>query len=122
VSPLDAKLPKTPRYKLAFFPEYDYRLPNDGTARLIFAYTYTASMFNDALNTPQLFRGATRNIDASIHYVSPDGNYDVAFGGTNLTDDRFITAGSPNNGAGEVGGYFNPPRQWYVSVLARFGR
>ena len=55
-------------------------------------------------------------LDASVHYVSPTGQYDLAFGGTNLTDDRFITAGSPNYGAGEVGGYYNDPREWYVTL------
>lgn len=121
VSPLDAKLPKTPRYKLAFFPRYDFPLPNEATVRLIGAYTYTAEMFNDALNTPQLRRPPTHNLDASLHYVAPDGLYDIAIGGTNLTDDRYITAGSPNNGAGEVGGYYNPPREWYISVQTRLG-
>jgi iron complex outermembrane receptor protein len=60
-------------------------------------------------------------LDASIHYIAADNSYDLAFGGTNLTNDRFITAGSPNIGAGEVGGYYNEPREWYVQVTARFG-
>ena len=89
--------------------------------RFISAFTYTSSMFNDALNTPQLYRPATRMADASIHYVSPSRMYDVAVGGTNLTDDRFITAGSPNNGAGEVGGYYNDPREWYVTLRVNLG-
>jgi outer membrane receptor protein involved in Fe transport len=118
----DAKLPKTPKYKVAFFPEYDYNLRNEAQMRLLVAFTYTASMYNDALNTPELFRPATRNIDASLHYVSPSGNYDLAVGGTNLTDDRYVTGGSPNYGAGEVGGYFNPPREWYVNLQAKLGR
>src|SRR5581483_4650102 len=103
---LDAKLPKTPKYKLTFDPEYDYALANDATIRLITAFTYTAEMWNDSLNTPELRRPATRDLSASLHYVSPDDTYDVAIGATNLTDDRYVTAGSPNAAAGEVGGYF----------------
>jgi iron complex outermembrane recepter protein len=118
---LDAQLPKTPKYKLAFFPQYDYLLHNDATVRFIADFTYTAQMFQDSLNTPQLRRPATRMLDASIHYISPTDNYDVSFGGTNLTDDRFITGGSPNYGAGEVGGYINEPREWYLQVLMKFG-
>ncbi|MGH8138346.1 MAG: TonB-dependent receptor [Steroidobacteraceae bacterium] len=120
VTQLDAKLPKTPRYKLTFDPEYSYPLPNDAALRLLAAFTYTAEMFNDSLNTPQLRRPPTRSLDASIHYVSSSDLYDVAFGGTNLTNDRYVTAGSPNYGAGEVGGYFNPPREWYASVRIKF--
>jgi outer membrane receptor protein involved in Fe transport len=120
VSPLDAKVPKTPKYKLSIEPEYNYMLPNEATLRLIGDFTYTAEMFNDALNTPQLRRPPTRALNASVHYVSPTGLYDLAVGGTNLTNDRYVTAGSPNYGAGEVGGYFNPPRQWYASVRVKF--
>jgi iron complex outermembrane receptor protein len=120
VSPLDAKIPKTPKYKLTVSPQYDYALPNEATLRLIGDFTYTAEMFNDALNTPQLRRPPSRMLNASIHYLSPTGLYDLAVGGTNLTNDRYVTAGSPNYGAGEVGGYFNPPRQWYASVRVKF--
>jgi iron complex outermembrane receptor protein len=60
-------------------------------------------------------------LDASLHYVSADDLYDVSVGGTNLTNDRYVTAGSPNYGAGEVGGYYNPPRMWYVSLRFKLG-
>ena len=90
--------------------------------RLIPAFTYTTEMFDDSLNTPQLRRPATRQLDASIHYVSATELYDLALGGTNLTDDRFPTAGSPNYGAGEVGAYYNPPRMWYLDLRVKFGK
>jgi iron complex outermembrane receptor protein len=120
VTPLDAKLPKTPKYKMSIDPEYNYMLPNEATLRFIGDFTYTAEMFNDALNTPQLRRPPTRMLNGSVHYVSSTGLYDLAIGGTNLTNDRYVTAGSPNYGAGEVGGYFNPPREWYASVRVKF--
>jgi iron complex outermembrane recepter protein len=119
VTQLDAKLPKTPKWKFTFDPTYDLRLPNEGILRFIPTYTYTSGMFNDSLNTPQLYRPATHMIDASVHYVSPSGMYDLSLGGTNLSNDRFITAGSPNSGAGEVGGYYNDPREWYLSLRVK---
>src|SRR5207237_133994 len=82
-------LPKTPKYKLSLAPEYTYSLANQAQMRLLASFTYTAEMFNDALNTPVLRRPSTRALDASIHYVSPSGVYDAAFGGTNLTNDRY---------------------------------
>ncbi len=120
ISQLDAKLPKTPKYKFTFDPQYDMHLPNEAILRFIPAYTYTSGLFNDSLNTPQLYRAATHMLDASIHYVSPSSKYDVAIGGTNLLNDRFITAGSPNYGAGEVGGYYNDPPEWYLTLRAKF--
>ena len=122
VSALSAKLPKTPKWKATFDPQYTLRLPNEAQVRLIPAFTYTTEMFDDSLNTPQLRRPATRQLDASIHYVSATELYDLALGGTNLTDDRFPTAGSPNYGAGEVGAYYNPPRMWYLDLRVKFGK
>src|SRR6185437_159166 len=119
---LDAKLPKTPKWKGTFDPEYTIRLPNEAAVHFIPSFTYTTEMFNDSLNTPQLRRPATRSLDASLHYVSADELYDVALGGTNLTNDRYPTAGSPNYGAGEVGAYFNPPRMWYLSIRFKLGK
>lgn len=121
-SPLNAKLPKTPKWKLTLDPEYDYTLRSDAEIRFIPSFTYTSSMYNDSLNTPQLRRPATRVLDASIHYVSPSGMYDVAVGGTNLTNDRFITGGQANYGAGVIDGYVNAPREWYATLRAQFGR
>ena len=121
VSSLDAKLPKTPEYKITFYPQYDYSLPSAATVRLLASYTYTAEMFNDSLNTPEIKRPATRDLSASIHYIPASEMYDLALGATNLTNDRYVTAGSPNYGVGEMGGYFNPPRMWYVSLRANFG-
>ncbi|MBV8855177.1 MAG: TonB-dependent receptor, partial [Sinobacteraceae bacterium] len=121
VTQTDAKLPKTPKYKLSLYPQYDFKLLNTAILRFLAQFTYSADMYNDSLNTPQLHRPATRMLDASIHYVAPDSLYDFAFGGTNLTNDRYVTAGSPNYGAGEVGGYFNPPRMWYLSLRVNIG-
>ncbi len=121
MTPLDAKLPKTPKYKFSLYPQYDLGLPNTAILRFLAQFTYSADMFNDSLNTPQLHRPATRNLDASIHYIAANSLYDFALGGTNLTNDRYVTAGSPNYGAGEVGGYYNPPRMWYLSLRVNLG-
>jgi iron complex outermembrane recepter protein len=118
----DASLPKTPKYKLTVDPEWDIGLPNQATLRFLAAYTYTAEMFNDSLNTPELRRPPTHQADASVHYASADNLWELAVGGTNLTNERYPTAGSPNTGAGEVGAYFNPPRQWYVTLSMKFNK
>jgi iron complex outermembrane receptor protein len=118
-NPLDARLPKTPKYKMTFYPEYTYLLPNESSLRFIVAFTYTAEMFNDSLNTPELRDPATRMLDASVHYITSDSRYDVALGGTNITNDRFITTGSPNIGAGELGGTYNEPAEWYLQLTAK---
>ncbi len=115
-SPYSAQLPKTPKWKGVLDPEYSFGLSNGALISFIPVFTYTTSMFNDSLNTPQLRRPVTRMLDASLHYLSPDGTYDVAIGGTNLTNDRYITGGQANYGAGVIDGYVNAPREWYATV------
>jgi len=117
-----AKLPKTPKYKFSFDPAWDIVLPSDAIIRFLPMFTYTSELFNDALNTPLLRRPPTRQFDASLHYVSPKGDYDFAIGGTNLTDDRYITGGATNYGAGVAQGYVNPPREWYASIRVKIGQ
>jgi iron complex outermembrane receptor protein len=120
-SPLEAKLPKTPRWKFIFDPTYTYVMTSQAELRFIPVFTYTTSMFNDSLNTPQMWRPVTRNLAASIHYVSPSGEYDVAVGGTNLTNDRYIMSGQPNYAAGFIDAYYNAPREWYVTLRVEMG-
>jgi iron complex outermembrane receptor protein len=117
---LDTDLPKTPEYKFTVSPQWDVKLPNTGTLRFAADYTHTASMFNDAPNTPLLARPATDNLSAAIHYISPEEKYQVTLGGSNLTDDRYLTVGSVNGAEGETVGTYNPPRQWYLSLHMRF--
>lgn len=121
-SALEAKLPKTPRWKLTFDPVYTYQLSNQAQLRFIPVFSYITSMFNDSLNTPQMWRPVTRNLDASLHYVSPSGQYDLAVGGTNLTNDRYITSGQPNYAAGFIDAYYNAPREWYATLRVQMGR
>ena len=96
-------------------------LHNQAQVRFIPVFSYTTSMFNDSLNTPQMWRPVTRNLDASLHYVSPSGEYDLAVGGTNLTNDRYVTSGQPNYAAGFIDAYFSAPREWYASLRVRMG-
>jgi outer membrane receptor protein involved in Fe transport len=122
VQQTDAHLPKTPKWKFTFDPSYDYELPSQAVIRFLPIFTYTSELWNDALNTPLLRRPATRELDASLHYVAADGMWDFAVGGTNLTDDRYITGGATNYGAGVAQGYINAPREWYATLRVTLGK
>ncbi len=119
--PLDAQLPKTPRFKLGAGPQYTFALPNSASILINAMYTYTTKMYNDSLNTVLLMRPTTRDLNAAIHYISPDDGYEVAFGGTNLTNDRYLTTGSLNLTAGEVVGTYDAPIEWYLNVRVNLG-
>ncbi len=120
-SPLQAKLPKTPRWKFSFDPVYTYVMASHAQLRFIPVFSYITGMFNDSLNTPQMWRPVTRVLDASLHYVTPSGQYDLAVGGTNLTNDRYISSGQPNYAAGFIDAYYDAPREWYVTLRVQMG-
>ena len=115
----NSELPKTPKTKFSVSPTYDFHLPNNGTVRLEADYTYVAHMFNDGPNTVLMERDSTNTVNAAIHYIPPSSHFEFIVGGTNLTDDRYLTVGSTNYTAGEVVGSYNPPRMWYVTIRAK---
>ena len=110
------KIPKTPKTKFSVGPQYDVALPNSSTLRFGVDYTRTASMFNDAPNTPLLFRPAVSNVNAAVHYLSPETKYEVTLGGTNLNNKRYLVVGSVNGAEGETVGTYNRPREWYLTL------
>ena len=115
----DSEIPKTPEYKINVGPTYDFNLGNGGAVRLAVDYTYTAELFNDSLNTPDLKRPSVENINAAIRYVSPEGKYEFVVGGTNLSDERYLVTGSINEAAGEHVGTYSRPKEWYATVRVK---
>jgi iron complex outermembrane receptor protein len=113
-----SELPKTPKTKFSVSPTYDFHLGNNATVRLEADYTYVAHMFNDGPNTVLMERDSTNTVNAAIHYIPPSQHFEFIAGGTNLTDDRYLTVGSTNYTAGEVVGSYNPPRMWYFTIRA----
>ncbi len=116
---VDNKIPKTPKYKVTLGPQYDIFLPNSATLTLAADVTRTASMYNDAPNTPELYRPAVTNLNADVHYLSSSGRYELTLGGTNLTDKRYIVVGSSNGAEGQVAGTYSRPREWYTTLRVK---
>ena len=48
-----------------------------------------------------------------------DASDDDRFDGADVIDES-LTVGSVGPGAGEVGGYYNPPREWYATIRVNF--
>ncbi len=113
---MDSDLPKTPEYKFTISPIWDIHLGSNNAVRLQADYAITAHMYNDGPNTALLYRPATHVLDASVHWMPASAKYEFIVGGTNLTDDRYLTVGSVNYTAGEVVGSYNAPRQWYATL------
>ena len=116
---LNSKLPKTPRWKFNLNPQYNRDLGDGRALQVQLSYTHASSMYNDTLNTELLKRPATDVFDASVQMSFADDKYAITVGGTNITDQRFITIGSVNYAAGFVDGTFNAPAEWYLSLRVK---
>ncbi|MPT49203.1 MAG: TonB-dependent receptor [Sphingobium sp.] len=112
-----AALPKTPNWKTNISPRFEAPLGNGGALVFLADWSHASSVWNDAQRTYALKRASTDIINASVMYQEPSGHWTLTLGGTNLTDDRYVTSGGPNVAAGAIFGTYSRPREWY----ARFG-
>jgi iron complex outermembrane receptor protein len=83
-------------------------------------YTHTSSMYNDAINTSLLRRPDTDIVNPSVTYMSPNDRYEIVVGGTNITDDRYLTTGNQDTSGGLIYGTYNAPAEWYITLRGKF--
>jgi len=108
-------LPKTPRYKVYVGPQYTQSLSGGGAVTYSADYTYTAKLFNDLGNEELLKRDATNMVNASITYAATDDKWALTFGGTNLSDERYIVSGQNQGGVATIDAVYSRPREWYAT-------
>lgn len=108
-------LPKTPKWKVNIGPRIDLPLAG-GTLSLLADYTYTSEMRNNVEGTYVLNRPSTNVFNASLIFAAPEDRFTVTVGGTNLTNERYITSGSSIPASGVVAGTYSRPVEWYVRL------
>ena len=59
-------------------------------------------------------------INVLTFVAAPDGCLTFTFGGTNLTDRRFVTTGQPQVAGGVVFGTYNAPRERYARLGLKY--
>lgn len=112
-----APLPKTPSWKTNISPRYETKLGNGGSLVFLADWSHASGAWNDSGRNFLLRRPATDLVNASVMYEEPGGHWTLTVGGTNLTDERYLTSGGANVAAGVFFGTYSRPREWY----ARFG-
>jgi iron complex outermembrane receptor protein len=117
---LGSKLPKTPKWKVSLSPTYLLPLPNGQAIRFGADYVYTASVYNDSVNTSLLRRPQTSILNATVTYMSPHDRYELTVGGTNITDERYLVTGNQDTADSIIYGTYDAPAEWYVTARARF--
>jgi iron complex outermembrane receptor protein len=113
------KLPKTPEWKFSLSPQYRIDLSNGGNVLLSADYTRTSSLFNNTENTPVMQRTPNSMLNASMTYAEPNDRWEIVVGGTNLTNDRFLTTGQNQWAGGVTYGTYNRPTEWYATFKVK---
>ncbi len=108
-------LPKTPKYKFYVGPQYTMSLAGGASVTFNADYTHTAELFNDLGNEELLKRDATNLVNASVTYAAQDDKWALSFGGTNLSDERYIVSGQNQGGVATIDAVYSRPREWYAT-------
>jgi iron complex outermembrane receptor protein len=108
-------LPKTPKYKFYFGPQYALSLAGGATLTFNADYTHTAKLYNDLGNEELLRRDATDIVNASVTWGAADEKWSLSVGGTNLADERYVVSGQNQGGVAVVDAVFSRPREWFAT-------
>jgi iron complex outermembrane receptor protein len=112
---IDHELPYAPEWQLNASISYDFPfLEGRLTPRV--DWSYTDELYNDAVNTPLLRQEGYHLVNASLTYMPPSENWDIALLVQNMTDTKYIIQGTffASNGFAQAG--FGEPRE----IAARF--
>ncbi len=115
-----ADLPKTPDFKFNVSPRYEFNMGNGAIVTLLADYTHTSSMWNDTERTFLLQRPSTDILNLSASYEEPNGRWNVTVGGTNITDERYLTTGQAQIAGGQIYGTYSRPAEWYARLGVNF--
>ncbi len=81
-------------------------------------YSYRGSQFKEFSNDPALFQKSYGILGASLTYVAPNEKWELALGGTNLTDEAYIISGETSSEYSRA--FVSRPREWYARVRVQF--
>ncbi len=113
-------LPKTPKWKISVSPDVHTALANGATVRLGVDYSHVGKVYNDVQNTELIARRKSDVVNASAGITSEDGKRSLTIGGTNITNQRYLTTGQPQYAGGVVYGTYNAPREGFATLDVKF--
>lgn len=110
----------TPKWSTSLTGIYTIASGSNGHLTIQGDWTYRSEIANSPRNHPVLQASSVSLFSAVITYTDYAERYTVAFGGRNLTDERFVIAGQNQTGIGYVGGTYNRPQELYVRAGFKF--
>jgi iron complex outermembrane receptor protein len=111
---------KAPKWTLNGGVEYTRDLPGGGSVTARADWTHYSTVYNDVANDPDLTQPGYDLFGARIGYTSPDGLWQAAIFGSNLSDERYMVSGNASSGFGLKEASFGRPREWGASLSRKF--
>jgi len=118
---LGNKFTKAPEFKASLSGIYAFDLAGGASVSARVDYTHVDDMFHDPQNHPELFWGSYSLLGAAISYESTNRRWLVRLGGTNLTDEQYMSSGSWSlASAGYNEAVFDRGQQYYATARFSF--
>ncbi len=120
---LSSQLAKSPHVSANLASTYKWDLPRGNTFGATVDASYTSSMFNDVLNSPELERPGMVLLGAALTFKTSGDVWEVTARGENLTDREYIIAGNAERYAGNIGytqATYARPREYWLSIRRNF--
>jgi len=108
-------LPKTPKFKFYFGPQYVADLGPAGQLQFNVDWTRTSPLYNDIGNTAELRRPTTNIVNASLTYRPTNGHWEASLGATNLTNERYVVSGQNQGGVAVIDAVYSEPTEWFAT-------
>ena len=83
-------------------------------------WSYRSTVYNDAVNTPELVQPGYHLVNASIGFSDEDKRWGVTLGVKNLTKALYLGSGYADSFGGIIEGVYGRPREWYLSARTSF--
>jgi len=115
-----SKFANTPEFSSTVGLEYTVDLDNEGTLLFHGDWNYNSTIYNNAENTPELTQPALHLFNAAVTYSHPGDQWELIFGGRNLTDERYLVSGFNQPGVGFTEGTYARPREWYLTLRLNY--
>jgi iron complex outermembrane recepter protein len=120
---LHSQLAKSPHVTANLIGTHKWDLPGGHLFSASVDASYTSSMFNDVLNSPELERPALTLLGAALTFDSSSKHWAVTARGENLTNREYIIAGNSERYLGNIGytqATYARPREYWLSIRRNF--
>nr|WP_047167071.1 TonB-dependent receptor [Sphingomonas sp. Y57] len=115
---LSLKIPNTSKFTYNLGGVATFFNNDNGTLFARADYSRRSGQYKEFSNDPSLFQPAYGVLGASVTYRSPTKRWEVAAGGTNLTNKAYIVSGVTSSEYSQA--VRSRPREWYLTLRYRY--